>query len=88
MLYNVDDASFVDVGIWMGLVTDDQRLLLLVKELPTRARVLEHRVAKVFKYTLEFSPLQIGRWRLGAESVECLLMLGHGLCTRGRDRNR
>jgi len=74
---NVDNTRLVYVWGRMGLVADDDRLLLVVNKLATRACVLQHLVAHMFEQRLEFVPLEIrGRW-CRAEPVKSLLVLGH-----------
>ena len=77
MLYNVDNAAFIDVRRWVGLVTTDHRLLLAVEELAARTGVLQHLVAQVFKDRLEFVPLEIRRRGSCAEPLKGFLMFGH-----------
>lgn len=77
MPYNVDYTSLVYVWGRMGLVADDDRLLLMVNELPTGACVLQHLVAHMFEQRLEFVPLEIGGWWYRAEPLKSLLVLGH-----------
>ena len=75
MLHNVDDAAFVNVWGRVWFVTADNRFLLTVYELASRACVLQHVVAKAFKDRLEFVPLEIRwRWRR-AEPLKGLLVL-------------
>ena len=63
-------------------MADHERLLLGVKELAARAAVLEHLVAKVLEQGLEVVPFEVGRWRGGAQPVECLLVFGHAAYIR------
>lgn len=58
-------------------MTADDRFCRAVDKLPSRASVLEHVVAQVFKDCLEVRPLEVGWWRGGAELLKSLLLLGH-----------
>ena len=77
MLYDIDNATFVDVRGRMRFVAANDRFLLAVDKLAARTGVLQHLVAKVFKNRFEFAPLEV-RWRRRrAKPIKGLLVLGH-----------
>ena len=77
MLYDIDDATFVDIRGRMRFVAADDRFLLPVDELAASTGVLQHLVPKAFKDRLEFAPLEIRWWRRRAKPLKSLLVLGH-----------
>jgi hypothetical protein len=77
MLYEIDDASFVNVWGRMRFVAANDRFLPVVNELAARTGVFQHLVAKAFKDRLEFAPLEVRRWGRRAKPLEGLLVLGH-----------
>ena len=72
---DVLDATLVHVGQGMGLMANDQRVLFLVKKLPTRTTSPDLGISESDEKRAQFRPFEVRR--LAAQFLNRFFVLSH-----------